>query len=97
MIVTNLPPIIFLKIYWVAFTIIKLSELSLFATDLECTQKALPNNACPAMFLNIKVEKKSENFELLSFEKTWTPNTSTLQDDPNEWSQCIVFGQVVQN
>ena len=25
-----------------------------------------------------------------------TPNSSTLQDEQNEWSHCIVFGQLVQ-
>ena len=42
-------------------------------------------HSCPAMFSNIiEVKKIYENCQLLSFEKSWTLNNSTLQDDQNE-------------
>ena len=43
------------------------------------------------MFSDIKEKIKSENPHILIFEKPQTLNTSTLQDDQNEWSQCSIW------
>ena len=47
-------------------------------------------NSCPAMFSNIKVKKilKILNFYIL---RNHEHDTSTLQDDQNERSQCSIW------
>ena len=47
-------------------------------------------DSSPAVFSKSNVEKSSENFQLLSFEKPLTLIASALQEDQNERSQCSI-------